>query len=79
MNQTIIDSISSAVDDLIANSTTDEKLRKIMKKHVAKVHFIPMRYRVLGGIYGLGFGGCLATCMASCPRQNRRTSNSATS
>lgn len=73
MNQTIIDSISSAVDDLIANSTTDEKLRKIIKKHVAKVHFIPIRYRVLGGILqsmNIQFGNFLETTIKNIVKDN---------
>lgn len=73
MNQTIIDSISSAVDDLIANSTTDAKLRKIVKKHIAKVHFIPMRYRVLGGILqsmNIQFGNFLEKTIKNIVKDN---------
>lgn len=73
MNQTIIDSISRAVDNLIANSTTDSKLRKIVKKHIAKVHFIPIRYRVLGGILqsmNIQFGNFLETTIKNIVSDN---------
>lgn len=50
MNDKITVSISDAVDKLILNSTNEKKLNAIRKKHTTKVHFVPVKYRVLGGI-----------------------------
>lgn len=64
MQQEIIDSIYQAVDELIANATSEKKLSSIIKKHSKKVHFIPVRYRVLGGILqsmNIQFGNFLET------------------
>lgn len=64
MNQEIIKSISNAVDSLILNSTKETKLKSIIDKHKNKVHFIPIKYRVLGGILqsmNIQFGNFLET------------------
>lgn len=50
METKIISSISKAVDDLIQNSTSDRKLTSILQKHKRKIHFVPIKYRILGGI-----------------------------
>lgn len=50
MNEQIKQSISKAVDELIENSINENKLKNMYKKHYQKVHFIPVKYRVLGGI-----------------------------
>lgn len=50
MNEQIKQSISRAVDELIENSINKNKLKNMYKKHYQKVHFIPVKYRVLGGI-----------------------------
>ena len=50
MDTIIIQSISKAVDDLLTNSTNKSKLKSILNKHNNKIHFVPVRYRVLGGI-----------------------------
>lgn len=50
MDNKITLSISDAVDKLIAHSTEEVKLNTLSKKHAKKVHFIPVKYRILGGI-----------------------------
>ena len=50
MDKRIIQSIEKSVDDLIRNSTSSNKLKKIIIKHNNKIHFIPTKYRILGGI-----------------------------
>ena len=50
MNKIIYDSILNSVEQLIENSSSKSKLSSIVLKHKAKVHFMPMQYRVLAGI-----------------------------
>lgn len=50
MDDKITLSISDAVDRLIKNSTNEKKLKEICSKHINKVHFVPVKYRILGGI-----------------------------
>lgn len=66
MNEIISKSIFKAVDDLIANAISDKKLRNIISKHTEKIHFIPIRYRVLSGILqsmNIQFGNFLETAI----------------
>lgn len=44
------DILLNSIEKLIQNSTSDEKLEQICKKHNQKLHFIPYQYRILGGI-----------------------------
>lgn len=50
MDRSIIDSILNSVDNILATSASREKLNNIYKRNVQKPHFIPIRYRILGGI-----------------------------
>lgn len=50
MDQTIANSISDAVDRLIENTINTKKIKKLTNKHIHKIHFIPIKYRILGGI-----------------------------
>lgn len=42
--------VRESVEELIRDSTKEEKIRKSFKLHKEKIHFIPPRYRVIGGI-----------------------------
>lgn len=42
--------IHRTVSDMLANSMSEKNIRKITEKHIEKVHFVPIRYRVIGGI-----------------------------
>jgi hypothetical protein len=42
--------IRRSVEDLIQASVSDEKLKESYANHKDKIHFIPPKYRVLGGI-----------------------------
>jgi hypothetical protein len=42
--------IRNAVEDSIRGSTTPLKLAEDYNKHKEKIHFIPIKYRVLGGV-----------------------------
>ena len=43
--------VLNSIDTIIKNTTSDKKLQKIHKAHEVKLHFIPIKYRVFGGIY----------------------------
>jgi len=42
--------IKESVLKLINNTTTDTKIEKIISKHEVKTHFVPIRYRIFGGL-----------------------------
>lgn len=42
--------IKESVSKLINNTTADTKIGKILGKHEAKTHFVPIRYRIFGGL-----------------------------
>lgn len=42
--------INSAVTKMIENTASDKKLESLNEKHSKKLHFIPKRYRVFGGL-----------------------------
>lgn len=42
--------IKKAVLDLLSNTISKKKIDQITKKHVSKIHFIPTKYRIFGGL-----------------------------
>lgn len=42
--------IKESILDLINHTFNDEKIKKIIKKHEVKTHFVPIRYRIFGGL-----------------------------
>ncbi len=42
--------IRQTVLEMLAKSTSPENIRKMATKHAEKVHFVPIRYRIIGGI-----------------------------
>lgn len=42
--------IKDSVIKLLDNTTAEEKIEKIVDKHGVKAHFIPIRYRIFGGL-----------------------------
>ena len=42
--------IIKAVRNIIENSISDKKIKKLKEKHNKKMHFIPKNYRVFGGL-----------------------------
>lgn len=42
--------IKESVLKLINNTTADTKIEKIIGKHEVKTHFVPIRYRIFGGL-----------------------------
>ncbi len=66
MNDQVVNLINRAVIDIINNSSSAEKIKHLQNKHNVKVHFIPKRYRVFGGILqsmNIQFGNFIETLM----------------
>lgn len=44
------DILVKTINKIIDKNSDREKIESIFKKHQQKMHFIPIRYRVLGGL-----------------------------
>ncbi|WP_241517601.1 hypothetical protein [Campylobacter blaseri] len=44
------DILTKAVKNLITHSKSKSKIESLRKKHSKKLHFIPIKYRIFGGI-----------------------------
>jgi hypothetical protein len=67
MNKAIKDLINEAVIKIIKNSGDDRKLKALIEKHDKKLHFIPKRYRIFGGILqsmNIQFGNFIEVLMS---------------
>ena len=42
--------IKESVSNLINNTIADTKIKKIISKHNVKTHFVPIKYRIFGGL-----------------------------
>lgn len=49
-NNKIKQLIKDSVLKLINNTTADSKIKKIIGKHEVKTHFVPIKYRIFGGL-----------------------------
>lgn len=51
MEENILDQVmKKSIEVMISNAGSDKKINKLKKKHEKKIHFIPIKYRVFGGI-----------------------------
>lgn len=51
MKNKVLDKVmKKAIEVMIQNAGNDKKIDKLKKKHEKKIHFIPIKYRVFGGI-----------------------------
>lgn len=50
MDSVVQNVVRQAVRNLIEDAVSDEKIRKSYKLHKEKIHFVPAKYRVIGGI-----------------------------
>ncbi len=50
MNNQVRGVIRLTVLEMLKESTSKENIKQMTEKHIDKVHFIPIRYRILGGI-----------------------------
>jgi hypothetical protein len=67
LNFKIKNLINSAVIKIIERSSSQKKLKALQKKHNVKIHFIPKRYRIFGGILqsmNIQFGNFIEVLMA---------------
>lgn len=42
--------INKSISNILKNSSSENKLKKLIDTHDAKVHFVPRNYRIFGGI-----------------------------
>ncbi len=72
MNE-IKDILTDSIAQLIQNSSTPGRIKKLEKKHNVKLHFIPYRYRIFGGILqsmNIQFGNFIEKVMDEVIRNN---------
>jgi len=50
MNDNVKHFVKNAINRLITHSSDNHMIEKLIKKHKIKLHFIPIRYRVFGGL-----------------------------
>ena len=50
MNENIKKFVIEAITRLINHTASDTKINKLVGKHRKKIHFIPIRYRIFGGL-----------------------------
>jgi len=50
MKQQVKQIINKTVLEMLSGRVSNQNIRKLVKKHSEKVHFVPIRYRVIGGI-----------------------------
>lgn len=50
MNKKIESLIFKAIENIIKNSSSRSKISDLEKKHSVKIHFIPKKYRIFGGL-----------------------------
>lgn len=49
-NDVLDEVMKKAIDVMISNTVSDKKIKELQKKHNKKVHFIPIKYRIFGGM-----------------------------
>ena len=50
MSSQVKQTIRKTVLQMLEESTSPENIRRMIEKHEEKVHFVPIRYRIMGGI-----------------------------
>lgn len=50
MNKDAEKLINIAVEEMISKISDKEKIKFILEKHISKIHFVPLSYRVFGGL-----------------------------
>lgn len=66
MDERVKKLINNAVIRIIENTSSIEKINSLIDKHCKKIHFIPRRYRVFGGLLqsmNIQFGNFIETLM----------------
>ncbi len=68
--------IRQAISDLISNTISKDKIDKVIKKHTVKIHFIPIRYRIFGGLLqsmNIQFGNFIEKLLHTIVQNERNT------
>jgi len=68
MDSRIEDIIRTTVRDMLDASMSANNIRRMVRKHETKVHFIPARYRIIGGVLqglNIKFGNFIETLIGS--------------
>lgn len=66
MNDEVKQLVNQAVQNMLDKASSDSKISKLQKTHHQKIHFIPQRYRVFGGLLqslNIQFGNFLEELM----------------
>jgi len=50
MSNQVKEVIHDTVLQMLEDSMSAKNIRKIVRKHESKIHFVPIRYRIIGGI-----------------------------
>lgn len=50
MNEDVQNIVREAVLKIINDTTSSKKIEKLIKTHREKIHFVPIQYRILGGV-----------------------------
>jgi hypothetical protein len=59
--------VRSAIIEIIQNTVSEKNIQKSVQKHQAKIHFVPIQYRVLGGLlhsFNIKFGNFIEKLLA---------------
>jgi hypothetical protein len=73
MDSSVSELINTAVKNIIEHTGNDKMLKKLLSKHDKKVHFIPKRYRIFGGMLqsmNIQFGNFLEELMTLIIKNN---------
>lgn len=68
MNNNIKELIEITVNKMVNNCSSSQKLQNLKKTHDKKIHFVPIRYRIFGGILhslNIQFGNFIEELMAT--------------
>lgn len=50
MSKQVKEIIRDTILEILESSTSEKNIQRMVEKHVEKVHFVPIRYRIVGGI-----------------------------
>ncbi len=67
--------IKESVIKIINNTTSNSKIKKVILKHEAKTHFIPVKYRIFGGLLqslNIQFGNFIEVLMQKIIEQEKQ-------
>lgn len=66
MDDRLQETIRNTVLQMLESSSSDSNIRRMTRKHESKVHFVPIRFRIFGGVLqglNIKFGNFIETLM----------------